>query len=50
MSGQTGVFTAWRNNAIAMTPIAEAAGKNRLVSPKDPLLAAARAVGLEFGD
>ncbi len=50
MTGQTGVFTAWRNNGIALTPISEAAGKNRLVSPDDPLLAAARAVGLAFGD
>ncbi len=40
----------WQRGATAAVPIAEVAGRQRLVPPDDPLVAMARAVGTSLGD
>jgi 6-phosphofructokinase 1 len=44
------VFTAYRNSAIQLAPLAEAAGKVRKVDPNGRFISAARALGISFGD
>jgi len=48
-TGRSGVMVALRNGAMTDVPMADVAGKTRLVSPDDPFVAAARAVGTSFG-
>ena len=47
---QYGVMLALQGNHIARVPIAEVAGRKRLVSPDHPLISAGRRVGTSFGD
>jgi 6-phosphofructokinase 1 len=49
-AGQTGVFTAYRNSIVQLTPLSEAAGKVRKVDAGGRFLSAARALGISFGD
>ena len=49
-AGRFGVMAALRGTEIVPVPIAEAAGRQRLVPPDHQLVGAARAVGTSFGD
>jgi len=48
--GKFGRMAAWKNNQITSVPIKDAIAKQRLVSPDDDMVLAARAVGTCFGD
>jgi glycine dehydrogenase subunit 2 len=48
--GNFGVMVGLRGSDIVTVPLSEVGGKQRLVQPDDPLLAAARSVGTTFGD
>jgi 6-phosphofructokinase 1 len=47
--GEWGQLVRLQNNAITTVPLADAAGEPRLVSGDHPLLAEARAIGIELG-
>lgn len=47
---QFGVMLALQGNRIVRVPIAEVAGRKRLVPPQHPLITAGRRVGTSFGD
>jgi 6-phosphofructokinase 1 len=49
-SGQTNVFTAYRNSIVQLAPLSDAAGKVRRVDAQGRFLSAARALGISFGD
>ena len=49
LSEQTGLMVALRGVEIVSVPLAEAVGHAKLVSPRNELLATARAVGIELG-
>lgn len=48
--GVFGVAVAERNNTVTHNPLAEVAGKTKLVLPDDNMLATARGLGIAFGD
>jgi len=48
--GKSGRLVAWQCGRLTDVPLLESAGKQRLVTPDNPLLAAARSVGTDFGD
>jgi len=45
-----GRLVVWQHGAITDIPLQDAADKQRLVKPDDPMIAAARSVGTCFGD
>ena len=49
LAGRYNELVVLRNNQLASVPLSEVAGKQRLVSIDDPLIAAARGVGTCFG-
>jgi 6-phosphofructokinase 1 len=49
-SGQTNVFTAFRNGIVQLAPLSDAAGKVRRVDAGGRFLSAARSLGMSFGD
>lgn len=49
-AGATSRLVVWREGRVSDVPLADAAGKQRLVPLDDPLIAAARAIGTSFGD
>lgn len=50
LRGEFGVMVALRNNVVVPVPIKEAIASLRTVPPDDPLVQAARSVGVSFGD
>lgn len=50
MAGGVGELVVWTNGRVSEIPIAQVAGRQRLVPLDNPLLGAARAVGTSFGD
>ena len=49
-SGESGVFTTYRNSKVLLAPLSDAAGKVRRVNASGRLVSSARAVGIAFGD
>lgn len=47
--GQFGVMVALQGDVVTQVPLAEVAGKNRLVPDRHPLLAAAEGLGISLG-
>ena len=45
-----GIMVGIVNNKIKRVPLAECAGKLKMVSPKDQTVKAAKAIGISFGD
>jgi len=50
MKGAQGQLVVQQNGRLSEVPIQSVAGKQRLVTPDDPLVLTARAVGTCFGD
>ena len=47
--GRSGLMVALQGDALTTVPLAEVAGKQRLVAADDPLVRAALGVGTSFG-
>ncbi|MFH0980995.1 MAG: ATP-dependent 6-phosphofructokinase [Planctomycetota bacterium] len=49
-AGETNRLVVMRGGKLGHVPLSEVAGRQRTVSPEDPLIAACRAIGVCFGD
>ena len=50
MDGEYGIMIGIVDNKIKRVPLAECAGKLKMVSPKDQTVKAAKEIGISFGD
>ena len=50
MDEEYGIMIGVINGKIKRVPLAECAGKLKMVSPKDQLVKAAKQIGISFGD
>ena len=49
LHGKFGCMVGMQNNRVVPVPLADVAGKLRLVPPDSPVVASARALGTSFG-
>ena len=50
LKGEYGFMVGYKNREIVKVPLADVAGKLKMVSPKDQLVLAAKQIGISFGD